>query len=435
MGVKGLARWTMGYFMAAYGSFLLAQLLLVSGQTFPAAPLASPWTLAAVHLITIGWLTLLMLGALGQFLPVITATSPRGHGLYLAGLILILLGLLGMETGFLSLGSGALWLPLGGLAVFAGITLDLATLVPPLWHTRPLPFAAKFLVGALAGLFLTLGLGIALALGLVWPSLYTALGLGRLFTAGLLAHLTGGLGAWFTLTAVGVSYKLLAMFSLAPEERGTLGKAVLYLTTGGLALVLLGALVSLLAGLEAYHLVWLGWAVAALGGVLYLLDMYFLFRQRKRRVLELNSVFAIFALAMMATSGAALLLGRMFFPPLAAAALYLFLFGWLSGLGLSQLYKIVPFLTWVERYGKRLGKGPVPRVQDLVQEKRARPWFLGYFLAVFLAFCFLAAEIPLGYQVSQGAALLTSVLIGREIWRSRKEESVVAQERRFAHHG
>ncbi|MGH8820782.1 MAG: hypothetical protein ACREWJ_05765 [Rhodoferax sp.] len=69
-----VSRWTMMHFGCAIAALLAAQLLLVVGYADPLAQLRAPVTLIGVHLITIGWLSLLMLGALYQFVPVITCS-------------------------------------------------------------------------------------------------------------------------------------------------------------------------------------------------------------------------------------------------------------------------------------------------------------------------------------------------------------------------
>ena len=93
--------------------------------------------------------------------------------------------------------------------------------------------------------------------------------------------------------------------------------------------------------------------------------------------------FALLSLALAAAlTIVTLALGNL--PRHAGAIVFLLAFGWLSGLGLAKLYKIVPFLTWLECYGPVLGKTPTPRVQDLVIEKRAIKWFLLYFFTVWL---------------------------------------------------
>jgi predicted membrane channel-forming protein YqfA (hemolysin III family) len=74
---SALSCWTMLHFGAALTFFLAAQFVMVAGVVFPAAPLSAPATLATVHLLTIGWLTVLMLGALHQFVPVMTAQGAR----------------------------------------------------------------------------------------------------------------------------------------------------------------------------------------------------------------------------------------------------------------------------------------------------------------------------------------------------------------------
>ena len=130
---SAVSRWTMLHFGAALTFFLLAQLAMAAGITFPVMSLLAPTTLVTVHLLTIGWLTVLMLGALHQFTPVITAQGAVAGTSALVSLITILVGLGGMEAGFLALdgrlpASSLIVLPLGGILVLAGVVIAASSL-------------------------------------------------------------------------------------------------------------------------------------------------------------------------------------------------------------------------------------------------------------------------------------------------------------------
>lgn len=110
----------------------------------------------------------------------------------------------------------------------------------------------------------------------------------------------------------------------------------------------------------------------------------------------------------------------------APVLVFLMLFGWLSGLGLTQLYKIVPFLSWLARYGSRLGHGPVPRVQDLVDEGRASHWFVLYFLGTAVAAVAAAVGLVLLYRVGLGLTLLATLELTVEYWRAWRADYAAA---------
>ncbi len=82
-----VSRWTPAIFASALVNLMLGLLLVISGLAWPAAPHAAPLSLAAVHLVTIGWLTLLMFGALFQFVPVITGRNLPSQRLPLVTLV------------------------------------------------------------------------------------------------------------------------------------------------------------------------------------------------------------------------------------------------------------------------------------------------------------------------------------------------------------
>lgn len=419
-----LSRWTLAYFAAALAALLAAEALAAAGLAYPAAPLLAPWSLVAVHLVTIGWLSVLMLGALHQFLPVIAARPLASDRLALVALGLVEAGLAAMIAGFLALdglGVPVALLPLGGSAVLAGFLCAAGNLGWTLRGTSPLPLPARFVVAALGFLALTalLGIGFGCAFALPAPPDWLA----ALVAQGLALHLLAGIGGWFALTAVGVSYKLLPMFMLAEEERGRLGTSILRLMVGGLVVAMCAGLIAVLADARWHPVAEAGEAIFAAALVLYLWDARLLFRQRLRRGLELNSVTAAVSLAFLALALAGLVAVRVARGDAAAAAplVLLALLGWLSLLGLGQLYKIVPFMTWLERYAPRLGRGPVPRVQDLVSETRARPWFAGFALGALA--CAAAAAIGAAGAARLGAALLfvSTLAVARELIRARRE--------------
>jgi len=420
----GLSRWTMSYFGASLCALIVAEGLMAAGYGYPAAPLLSPETLLLVHLVTIGWLSLLLCGALFQFVPVLVTHGLHSETLPVPALVFLLAGLLFLLAGFLQLG-GRLddtpsFFPFAATSLTVGFSLVIYNLGRTLWAARPLPLAARFVAIALVALAATVSLGVVFSLTLGAVVDYKAFA--TLTGTALSLHVVAGLGGWLTFAAMGVSYRLLAMFMLAPELDGARPRAVFWLGTAALAAVLLGGLVCLaLRGSVLPALLAAGaLGLAALG--FYGADIFHLYRARKRRIIELNSQMAGAALASL---GGAILLGfvlssvGLFYEQI-GAVVFLIAFGWLSGLGLAKLYKIVAFLTWLECYGPVLGRTATPRVQDLVVETRARRWFVLYYLCVWGATAALLLAAPAVFRIAAAAMMVATVAIAVELVRARK---------------
>jgi hypothetical protein len=426
LGVR-VQRWTLLYFTVALVSLALALALLAAGLSYPAAPILASTTLVTVHLLTLGWLTPLMLGALSQFVPVITRRQLASDNAPGPALALHAVGLGVMLAGFLALGggplasslgpSGEVALPLGGALVVAGVGVNGANLAVTLWRARPLALSARYVAAALAFLAATVLLGLTLAVALAVPALLPPALAATIAGEGLPFHVLAGVAGWFTLTAMGVGLKLLAMFALAPEQRGRLGDWAFALTAGGLGLGFAAGFAALFAPSAAAvgAVADAGLAAGALGVAAFLADMWRLYRDRRRRALEANARFGAWALALFALAlawGVYAQLnggGMAAFAPVVALALM----GWLSGLGLSQLFKIVPFLTWIERYGARMGRERVPRVQDMVRERRAAPWFALWFVAVLALTAAVATAQP---ALARAAAVALLAALAGVVW-------------------
>lgn len=428
-----LSRWTMSFFAAALAALLIAQGLMAAGYGYPSASVESPQTLIVVHVVAIGWLSLLMCGALLQFVPVLINRPLFSNSLAMPALLCLLGGLGALMLGFLWLdGQIEAVLPyfaIASLMLGSGFTLILWNLGRTLMACRPLPIPARFVSVGLASAALTAVLGIVFAL--VRSGIVENAYLVDVATRGVPLHAIAGLGGWLTFCAMGVSYRLFAMFMLAPEleRRGT--QTALHLGACALAIAVPGGMTAVWAGwnLDA---VLIAAAVAGLGSLgLYGRDMLHLYRARKRRVIELNTRMAVLAFATLGLSAllAIVLVAFGALPRHVGAVVFLAAFGWLSGLGLAKLYKIVPFMTWLECYGPVLGKKATPRVQDLVVEKRAEKWFLLYFVSVWSGTVALLCGHPLAFQATAAAMFVATAGIVSQLVRARRLVDVNASDR------
>lgn len=425
-----LSRWTMSYFATALVALVAAECLMAAGYGFPAAPIAAPETLVLVHVVALGWLSLLMSGALLQFVPVLVARPLFSERLPLPALGCLVTGLAALLLGFRQLdgrvASEFSLLPTGAILLGGGFALNLWNLAATLWPARPLSLPARFVVVGLLSVAATTILGIIFAL--VLAGVTSTQHLLAVTAAGVPIHAIAGLGGWLTFSAIGVSYRLLAMFMLAPELDGPSTRAALWLGTCALASAILGGTAAACIGWDTRLALVAAAALGVAAIALYGFDIVKLYRARKRRTVELNTRMASFALASLAAAAVlivvAALSGRLTHH--AGAIAYLTAFGWLTGLGLAKLYKIVPFLTWLECYGPVLGKRPTPRVQDLVAEARAAKWFWLYFGAVWVATGALLAGDAVVFRVAAAATAVATVGVVIELIRARRLADVNA---------
>ncbi|KRE15843.1 hypothetical protein ASE63_16615 [Bosea sp. Root381] len=436
MPTASLSRWTMSYFAAALAFLLAAEALAVAGIGYPAAGLAEPATLVVVHLMAIGWLSLAMAGALLQFVPVLVSRPLAFPALALPALLSLVTGLLLLCGGFAVLAG---WinapldlLPLAAAGLLVGFALIGLMLGATLFNVRPVTLFSRFILLGLACLAATVLSGAAFAALLAGRGGW--LGAVALLPDGLPFHALLGFGGWLGLIAFGVSYKLFVMFMMAPEPPARRVLPVMLLAGLGLALAS-GGLVAPFAGFEpgtALVVAALGLLVLASG--FYGRDMLALYRGRRRKALEINMLGSLPAFA-------ALGLGIVLLPAavaggatdgLIAALVFLLALGWLGGLTLAQLVKIVSFMTWLETYAPRLGRGPAPRVGDLVAMPRTGWWFLSYYAGVAGGGAALAAGGATGFRWAMLFCLAGTAGIVAELARVRRLSEIKAADRPVA---
>lgn len=426
-----LSRWTMSYFAAALIFLVLGETMMVLGFGYPVLALEAPETLALVHIVALGWLSLLMTGALLQFVPVLVGQPLSLPTVALPALLFLIVGIATLTLGFVGL-SGAIdvpvtLLPLGAAFSIVGFSVLGFSFAVTLWHARPLPLPARFVAVGLAALFGTMLLGGVYA-G-VLSGLIDAAGAIDLTVDGLSLHASLGLCGWLSFTTMGVSYRLLTMFMLSPDKERTSSRVVFML--GAFCLGVPAAAVPIIlvgtVGRSPLFLLAVGSGAAVVA--IYFGDILRIYRERRRKAIELNSRASIGAFVSLVAAAmlfvALLSAGRL--DEAIGAAIYLSTFGWLTGMGLAQLYKIVPFMTWLECYGPALGRMPTPRVQDLVSETSALRWFRLFYLTVAVGtLALLIGSAPIFRFASLGQLIAVNALI-LEFVRTRRLINVPAE--------
>jgi hypothetical protein len=420
-GKVQIGRWTLAYFAVALGFLLAAEAALVAGIGGPHLAWTAPDNLAVTHLVTLGWLSIVLCGALTQFVPVLLARPLACPSWPLPALLCLAAGTALLGAGFCQLGRGGSLplLPTAALLLALGFALVLGNLAATLWQARPLPLPARLVGLGLAAGAATVALGVVFALALDGRLGGVAL---RLTADGLPLHIAAGLGGWLTVSAAGVSYRLLAMFMLAPDVDGRGSRLAWIAAAAALAGLAVGGPLLIAAGRAPAPVLGLAAVLPLPALALYGRDMRALYRRRQRRALELHSRMAAVALAHLGLT-ALLGLGLALSGRLAAqagAVVLLAGFGWLSGLVLAMLPKIIAFLTWLGCYGPLLGRQPVPRVQDLVVEARCARWFALYYAAVWALVVGFAIVAPVLFRTAALALLIATLGLAGECLRTRR---------------
>jgi hypothetical protein len=343
----------LSYLVAAVVAFVLAALAVpvlageLSGHYY------QPLLLALTHAVTLGWITLTIMGASYQIVPILLGRTLWSERLARWQLVVMAAGILGM-VGHFAIGS---WpgLVASAALVVLGVGAHLVNTTLTVRGLTRWTFTARLVVLAHVGLALTVTSGALLGVGKLVPVLP-----GALF-ANLHAHVHLALLGWVLPMVIGVAARVYPMFLLAPEPTGRLGQLQLW----GLGLGVPAVVIGILASPALRRIGALAVAAAVLAHLAWIAGMV---RTRRRPALDwgLRMVLSGAVALVPATGlGVALAFDVVSGPRAALAYVALGLGGWASLTIAGMLLKIVPFLVWTRVYGPRVGREPVPTLPDL----------------------------------------------------------------------
>ncbi len=371
--------------------------------------LATRWTpplLSATHLLTLGVLAMVMIGAVIQMVAVVAGSPvarPRWvaggvHALLTAGVVALGVGLDALDRRWLAFAMVLLGL---GVAGFVGVVVGTVTRAPRA-HDTVLGIGL-----AVLSLAFTAGLGLTLAAGYVFDSVI----LHRFPLTD--AHLGWGIAGWMGLLVVGVAFQVVPMFQITPNYPDAVRRWLVKCIFAGLLMWSAG---DLLAFWVAPPWVWLqraGGAVLLAAYGTFAVVTLRLQARRRRRLADVTT--DLWRVGMVSLLGAGLLwLALQWVPALAEYRGYPLLLGVLLLLGFAlsvingMLYKIVPFLVWFHLQNRLLAAPhaaalQLPNMKQIVTDRWARRQLRVHVAALLLALG--AALVPV-YLTHLSAAVL-----------------------------
>lgn len=353
----------------------------------------SPATLAITHLLTLGVLGMVMLGALLQILPVLAgAPVARPRAIAFAVHAGVTLGTLALAAGFLAVEPMLLAIAMGLLG-FA-FAVFLAALEWALWRVHVVNATVAALRLAGIALAVTVLLGLWFAAGRGDLAAMPAPALREL-------HPAWGLLGWSGILIVAVAAQVVPMFHMTPAYPRWMTRWLAFAALAALAAWSLaawaGASGTAAIAAAAAVALYISFAVATL----------WLQARRRRRLPDVNLAFWRAGM-LCAITGALLWLWTWFAGDSSWAMLVgvLAIAGALLSIVTAMLYKIVPFLAWLHLQ-ERLG-AQVPNVRQYLDERKQRRqlWLHLSSLALLAA----AAAAPQVFAYAAALAFAASAL-------------------------
>jgi len=378
----------------------------------------SPVTLAATHLLTLGYLTMSIFGAMLQMLPVIGGSPvPRVQWVAWGVHPTLTAGILLLAGGFIT-GNPTLF-PLAATILGIAFSLFIGMVGIALIRVPVGNFTTTGMRYALLALIVTVGLGITLLLalggrlGITYIPLLTNV------------HLAWGLMGWVGLLVSSVAYQVVPMFQLTPEYPRSMRR----LFSAGLFIILVTWSFAYIVDNHARSTLLLA---AALFLMLLLYAGVTLDIQRRRRRSRQDPTLRYWQIGMLILWPTAILWGVTRFSSQHLQATELMM-GILAIVGVvislinGMLLKIFAFLSWFHLQYRQMKLMRIditlPNMKDFIEDRTAWVQQALHFgaLALLLAAClepalsraagaaFLAAQIVLLYMLGRAIRLYRHV--------------------------
>lgn len=357
--------------------------------------------LAWVHLFLLGFVMMVIFGAMAQLVPVVLEVGHFAVELYYIIYPLLFIGALMMVFGFWHY---PLLLSFGGVVAFIAFGVFLLETFLTIAKVKKINFIIFTVL--VANIFLLFGLivGIVLALGYAGLIAIDMLSL-------LSAHIYLVFIGYVCVTIMGMSLVLLPMFWLSHDFSWGYVKSALGVLVFSILCISFGSI------FDQDVVSRVGYLLTCIALSLYFVEVFIIYKKRVRmeRDIYLKSMlFSYFSLFVALCLG-----GYYFFSPsieLLLALSWFGVFGFVTFIIVGHLYKIIPFLVWYERFSIHVGKKKVPMLSDMVPTKSANLQFFANAFGTLLVALGIYMKFGLVFKIGVSFLVFGAVVFIKDIF-------------------
>ena len=367
-------------------SFVAAQFILLTHyDAFVQHTYRIPPIWMGAHLLLLGFVVMVIMGAMYQLVPVAFLTPIWSQKFAYFQFAVTAIGIILFA---LLLGYNPAHSIYGAVLAVIGLFMFIIQMLLTIAKQKDKNMITIFVSSALICLLATIAAGFLLAWNISFDVILEHAAL-------LKTHLLFGITGWFTLLIFGFSYKLIPMFSLSHGFTMKAAKPAFLIYSIGLLTIM----ISIWTNSLVFDV--LGFALLFGGFTCFILDVKEILQKRMRRKLDKPLSFAIVAIGIgYIVHLTALILSIISVQKVSVWGMLIFtyLFGWVIFSILGYLYKIVPFLWWTHKYSKQIGKENVPTLAQMVNEK--------WSFILYVLFTISLIGILLGVSIGAGIIVL-----------------------------
>ena len=392
--------------------FLIVSILLIFSNEAFIGHYFHPKILAIVHLTTLGWITLIIMGSLYQLIPVLT--NKKAHSPLLAFIVYLfmLIGTVMLSISFWIFDIGYV-IEIAAYLLFIGITLFLVNILLTVKDSKEESIEIDFIQASMFWFWLTAFIGALLAFNFKFIFLPKE----HLYYLKIHAHI--GLVGWFLCLIIGVASKLIPMFLLS----GKLNTNVLTYSYYIINLGLLGFIIDALF-YNGMNRVIVYFVIVFLGILFFLSYIAKAFKTRARKKLDINlkysfiSFFLIFIpIILWIILKANLISEKELKQQVSTAIVYSLLFGFITFLVLGQSFKNLSFIVWLKKYQEISGKVKTPLPKNLYSEKITKVQLYIYVISFVTILSGILGSNSLCIEIGAVFLLITAVLYNFNIFK------------------